>query len=79
MPAAHLEDGIAPGPVAEALAAELRLLAGWLGLEKVRVGSEGDLAGVLKAAVGVLCLNILRGSLRLAPQDDVASIGTTSS
>jgi uncharacterized protein YcaQ len=52
VPAAHLEDGVAPGPVAEALAAELRLLAGWLGLEKVRIGNEGDLAGVLREAVG---------------------------
>jgi uncharacterized protein YcaQ len=52
VPAAHLEECVAPGPVAEALAAELRLLAGWLGLETVRVGGEGDLAGALKAAVG---------------------------
>lgn len=52
VPAAHLEDGRAPGPIAEALAGELRLLAGWLGLEKVRVGDEGDLAAGLKAALG---------------------------
>lgn len=52
VPAAHLEDGRAPGPVAEALAAELRLLAGWLGLERVRVGSEGDLAAALAQALG---------------------------
>lgn len=37
--------------VAEALAAELRVMARWLGLERVVVGERGDLAGVLAAAV----------------------------
>lgn len=53
VPAAHLEDGAKAGDVAEALAVELKLLAGWLGLEKVRVGDGGDeLAGALRAAMG---------------------------
>ena len=34
------------------LAAELRLMADWLGLERVRVEPKGDLAGALAAALG---------------------------
>jgi uncharacterized protein YcaQ len=34
------------------LAEELKLMAGWLGLERVRVEPKGDLAGALAAAVG---------------------------
>jgi uncharacterized protein len=34
------------------LAAELRLMAGWLGLERVRVEKKGDLAPALGEAVG---------------------------
>jgi uncharacterized protein YcaQ len=34
------------------LAAELRLMAGWLGLERVRVEARGDLAPALAAALG---------------------------
>lgn len=41
----------APGEVAEALAAELRRLAGWLGLERVVVGRRGDLASPLRQAL----------------------------
>ncbi|MBS7539493.1 winged helix-turn-helix domain-containing protein [Ancylobacter lacus] len=52
VPAAHLEADAAAGPVAEALAAELRLLAGWLGLGGVRAGEKGDLAAPLRAALG---------------------------
>ncbi len=50
--AAH---GEAPQPdpeVAEELAAELELLAGWLGLSGVQVADRGDLAPLLDAAVG---------------------------
>ena len=40
-----------PSRVADALAAELRTMASWLGLSEVTVGSEGDLAKELRAAV----------------------------
>ncbi|MGD9913407.1 MAG: winged helix-turn-helix domain-containing protein [Rhizobiaceae bacterium] len=49
--AAHREPGAAPH-VAEALAEELRLMAGWLGLAKIEVSDSGDLAKQLKGAVG---------------------------
>lgn len=42
----------APQETADELAAELRRLAGWLGLDDVVVGGRGDLAGALAAAVG---------------------------
>ena len=42
----------APPETAEELAAELRDLAGWLGLVDVRVEPRGDLAGALGDAVG---------------------------
>lgn len=50
--AAYLEAGAKPGRVAETLAAELVMLAGWLGLDSVSVGRRGDLARPLAAAVG---------------------------
>ena len=50
--AAHVEFAGDPGPVAPALAEELRLLARWLGLERVEVAGKGDLAGALAAALG---------------------------
>jgi len=49
--AARIEPHAQPGPVAEALAAELRTMAGWLGLESVVVERRGDLARPLAAAV----------------------------
>ena len=49
--AAHREPN-ARGDVAEALAAELRLMAGWLGLERVECAGRGDLSGDLAAALG---------------------------
>jgi uncharacterized protein YcaQ len=49
--AAFAEPGVEAGPVAEALAAELRLMAGWLGLERVAVDRRGDLARPLAAAL----------------------------
>ena len=50
--AAHGEFAVDPGPVAPALAEELRLMARWLGLERVEVAGKGDLAGALAAALG---------------------------
>jgi hypothetical protein len=38
--------------VAAEIAAELRLMADWLGLERVKIGSRGDLAGRVRRAVG---------------------------
>lgn len=51
VPGAFAEPG-APAETADELAAELRRLAGWLGLDDVVVGRRGDLAGALAAAVG---------------------------
>ncbi len=48
--AAHAEPGEATAATAEALAAELALMAGWLGLASVRVAPRGDLAALLAAA-----------------------------
>jgi uncharacterized protein YcaQ len=41
-----------PGHTAEALAAELDRLAGWLGLDRVEVRPRGDLAPALEGTVG---------------------------
>ena len=41
-----------PATVAPALAEELRLMAGWLGLQRVDVAQRGDLAAALEAALG---------------------------
>ncbi|GAA3295300.1 winged helix-turn-helix domain-containing protein [Arthrobacter citreus] len=48
--AAHREEG-APAQTAVELAAELRMMADWLGLDDVIVKPSGDLAGALKLAV----------------------------
>jgi uncharacterized protein YcaQ len=48
--AAHAEAGIDPGDVAAELAAELELMAGWLGLERVVNTGRGALAPALAAA-----------------------------
>ncbi|HEU5151054.1 MAG TPA: crosslink repair DNA glycosylase YcaQ family protein [Iamia sp.] len=48
---AFREPGTVEGDVAEALAAELAVMAGWLGLEQVAVVPRGDLAPALAAAV----------------------------
>jgi uncharacterized protein YcaQ len=47
VPAAWLEPAAEQAATAEALALELRRLAGWLGLEKVAAPERGDLAGPL--------------------------------
>jgi len=44
---AFAEEGVDHGHVAAELAAELRLVAGWLGLKEVAVVPRGDLAGAL--------------------------------
>jgi len=49
--AAHLEGHAKPGPVAHALAKELRTTAGWLDLDAVKVARRGGLAKALAAAV----------------------------
>lgn len=53
VPAAHLETGAEAGATVAALAAELVVLAGWLGAGGVVVpeGARGDLAPALRAAV----------------------------
>jgi uncharacterized protein YcaQ len=50
--AAHLEAHAKPGQVAEALSRELRSMAGWLGLDAVKVACRGGLAKALTAAEG---------------------------
>jgi uncharacterized protein YcaQ len=50
--AAYTEDGFAARAVAPALSAELRTLAGWLGLESVTVERRGGLERALSAAAG---------------------------
>jgi uncharacterized protein len=49
---AFAEDGVDQGHVARELAAELELVAAWLGLERVVVGERGDLAAALAAIIG---------------------------
>ena len=49
--AAHIEPHAKPGEVGPALAAELKTIARWLGLESVAVARQGDLARPLAAAV----------------------------
>jgi uncharacterized protein YcaQ len=49
---AHAEDGAERALVADALAAELRLMAGWLDLDDVDVLDRGDLARDLRRASG---------------------------
>jgi uncharacterized protein YcaQ len=51
VPAAYLEPGAEPDAVADVLAAELRTMAAWLGLDSVAVGGRGDFARPLAAAV----------------------------
>jgi uncharacterized protein YcaQ len=48
--ATHAEADVEHGAVTEALAAELRALAGWLGLERIAVARRGDLAAALHGA-----------------------------
>ena len=52
--AAHGEPHIDTGKVAGALAAELRLMAGWMGLGDIRLHKGGDLSGPVARAVAHL-------------------------
>ena len=47
--AAHAEPGLAPSTIVAPLAAELRLMAAWLGLARIAVARRGDLARPLAA------------------------------
>ncbi|TMK83034.1 MAG: winged helix-turn-helix domain-containing protein [Actinobacteria bacterium] len=49
--AAFAEPGRQPASIAGPLAEELRRLAAWLGLERIRVGARGNLARALRGAV----------------------------
>jgi uncharacterized protein len=51
MLAAHLEPHAEAGSVAAALAAELRGMAGWLGMESVAIEGRRGFARTLAAAV----------------------------
>ena len=51
VPGAFAEPGVAAGAVSEALAAELALMAGWLGLERIEVAPNGDLATALRRSL----------------------------
>ncbi len=51
VPGAFAEPRVDLRGVADALAAELHLMAGWLGLGQVLVGDRGDLASPLRAAI----------------------------
>ena len=48
---AYTEPGVEEGPVADALAGELTLMAEWLGLERIVVEGRGELAPALKVAL----------------------------
>ena len=47
--AAHAESGVPIASFAEPLAAELRLMAQWLGLERTTVARRGDASAALKS------------------------------
>jgi uncharacterized protein len=49
---AYAEPGVPTGPVAAELAAELRALAAWLGLDAVAVAPRGDLSAALAPLAG---------------------------
>jgi len=51
VPSAHLEQGAEPAAVAEPLASELRLMAAWLGLEKLEAEQRGELSEALRLAL----------------------------
>ena len=52
VPGAYAEPGVDHAEVAVGLAAELRSMAGWLGMAEVSVGERGDLAPALRGVLG---------------------------
>ena len=81
VPAAWVEPGADPGETAVALAAELRRLAGWLGLAEVAApaaGRPGGSAG--RRAGGRLRCTVrpLSSADVAAVDDDAPSVGRTS-
>ena len=54
VPGAFLEDGCDDEEVACRLASELRLMADWLGLDRIVIGRRGKFTSVLRAAVKAL-------------------------
>lgn len=48
---AFAEDGVDRRHVARELATELKIMAGWLGLDSVEIGTKGDLAAPLRSAL----------------------------
>ena len=52
VPVVNAESGVDEREVVAELAAELRLMAGWLELDRVLVGDRGDLAPALSRAIG---------------------------
>jgi uncharacterized protein YcaQ len=58
IPAAWLEPAADADETAAALAAELRRLAGWLGLEAVAKPERGDFAGPLSAALAASAADV---------------------
>ena len=54
VPGAFLEDGCDEDATSEALAGELRLMADWLGLDRIVIGRRGKLTRALRAAVKAL-------------------------
>ena len=51
VPSAHVEQGAEASAIAGPLADELRLMAAWLGLEKVEADRRGELAAALRQAL----------------------------
>ena len=54
VPGAFLEDGCDEEGVACRLASELRLMAGWLGLDRIVIGRRGKFTSALRAAVKLI-------------------------
>ncbi len=54
VPGAFAEPGVDVGAVAEALGGELRLMAEWLGLERVTIGRKGDLSTPVRKLLSTL-------------------------
>jgi uncharacterized protein YcaQ len=52
VPGAFIEDGRDPVRVGREMAAELQVMAGWLGMGEIAIGRKGNLASVLRGAVG---------------------------